>query len=318
MVPRPQAQIGGWRGGFPARPGPVLTSWTETPISPPLPRMAPPSRPHLGPPSARLRTAAHWGRGFHVWMGGPMTAIRSTTARNPTWAQEPDRTPRVPHACTWARVCHFMQPRHVRGSLSRQGCQGAGRPTEQRVKRVPLRGHAGSTPGRRAGETSGAGSVMPVWQRKGQHPRGPLQRQTEAGRLPATVWGGVAGSAAGHTTSPRAHRVAAVRGPQPLGHPGGPGAHCPTAGAPPGWPEGIGSRRDEPPRAVCGGAGGKQTSQTRHQGFLLSFLKSTAPRRAVKGPFPGWEGSGDGGSWGWTPAPWERRPSGPYFFSVLL
>lgn len=116
----------------------------------------------------------------------------------------------------------------------------------------------------------------------------------------------------------RAHRVAAVRGPQPLGHPGGPGAHCPTAGAPPGWPEGIGSRRDEPPRAVCGGAGGKQTSQTRHQGFLLSFLKSTAPRRAVKGPFPGWEGSGDEGSWGWTPAPWERRPSGPYFFPVLL
>lgn len=97
-VPRPRAQTGVRRGAFLARPGPVLTSWTETPISPPLPRkgltlqpaprltQSPP--PKSGPPGAGLRRVD----------GGTEdrgTDDPSTTTRNPTWAQrtEPVQTP---------------------------------------------------------------------------------------------------------------------------------------------------------------------------------------------------------------------------------
>lgn len=144
--------------------------------------------------------------------------------------------------------------------------------------------------------------------RRGHPPPTPPPRDIEEDRIKGVRLGeGEGGFVTWHTTSPRTRRLAAVRGPQPLGHLGGPGAHCLTAGAPPGQPEGIVSKshRDEPPQAVCRGTGSKRTSQTRHQGFLLFFLKSAAAQREVKEPVP-WPGT----EWGQGAAEAGRQPCG--------
>lgn len=139
---------------------------------------------------------------------------------------------------------------------------------------------------------------------RGQHPRGPLQRQTEAGRLPATVWGGVAGSAAGHTTSLRAHRVAAARGPQPLGHLGGPGAHVLPRGRPRDGQRASDHAEMSPHGLSAGGlvASGPRKRVTR--AFCFLSLSQQLPGGPSKGLSLAGKGAGTGAAGA------GRRPRG--------